>query len=187
MKPEPTPSSGVLSRGWSWKRRKKSPKGSLLSSENGLPKPRCGVRWRFSMTVTLTTAGPTCSTRPVKSARPTSSGVAGVPTGCGESAAGAAAGDAVDDCGAQALNRVVIRTIPTRRWEATYVDIDELLQLCRRPPRGPERLPMTGMIPRPARFTGIAAHSAPLLPGRYRQREQAQEQYRPVTKPQVRG
>src|SRR5260221_6217086 len=165
MKPEPTPSSGVLSRGWSWKRRKKSPKGSLLSSENGLPKPRCGVRWRFSMTVTLTTAGPTCSTRPAKSGRPRTSGVAGDPPGCGESAAGAAAGAAVDDCGAQALIRVVIRTIPTRRWEATYVDIDELLQLCRGLPRGPQGLPMAGVITPPAPFTrGRRAPHAPASP-----------------------
>src|SRR5260221_12234275 len=136
MKPEPTPSSGVLSRGWSWKRRKKSPKGSLLSSENGLPKPRCGVRWRFSMTVTLTTAGPTCSTRLAKSGRPRTSGAAGVPPDCAELVAAVALGAAVEDCGAQAVIRGVIRTMPTRRWEATYLDIDEWLQLCRGPPKG---------------------------------------------------
>src|SRR5712672_2345 len=103
------------------------------------------------MTVTLTTAGPTCSTSPAKSGRPRTSGVAGAPPACGESAAGAAAGAAVEDCGAQALIRVVIRTMPTNRGEATYLDIDESLQLCRGPPNGPWGLTTAGMIPRPAR------------------------------------
>src|SRR5260221_3178197 len=139
------------------------------------------------MTVTLTTAGPTCSTRLAKSGRPRTSGAAGVPPDCAELVAAVALGAAVEDCGAQAVIRVVIRTMPTRRWEATYLDIDESLQLCRGPPKGLGVEDCGDDTPTRRGSPVLAAHSVPPLPGGHRQRYESQQQHRPVAEPQGRG